>query len=38
MVSIAALYVQSRGVYFGLEGVDPWDEARVPNTPRGYPH
>lgn len=25
---IAALYVQKDGPYFGLEGVDPWDEAR----------
>lgn len=26
--TIAALFVQTNGVYFGLEGVDPWDEAR----------
>lgn len=25
---IAALYVQTRGVYFNLPGVDPWDEHR----------
>lgn len=25
---IAALFVETGGVYFGLEGVDPWDEAR----------
>ena len=25
---IAALYVESKGCYFGLPGVDPWDEAR----------
>jgi hypothetical protein len=25
---IAALYVETDGCYFGLEGVDPWDEAR----------
>lgn len=25
---IAALYVQTGGCYFGLPGVDPWDEAR----------
>ena len=25
---IAALYVQKDGVYFGLPGVDPWDESR----------
>ena len=28
VVLIAALYVQTNGCYFGLEGVDPWDEAR----------
>jgi hypothetical protein len=25
---IAALYVQTGGAYFGIPGVDPWDEAR----------
>lgn len=25
---IAALYVKAGGAYFGLDGVDPWDEAR----------
>lgn len=25
---IAALFVQRNGVYFGLPGVDPWDESR----------
>jgi len=25
---IAALYVKTNGPYFGLEGVDPWDEKR----------
>lgn len=25
---IAALFVQTGGCYFGLDGVDPWDEAR----------
>ena len=25
---IAALYVQTGGSYYGVEGVDPWDEAR----------
>lgn len=25
---IAALYVETGGAYFGLEGVDPWDEQR----------
>lgn len=25
---IAALFVERGGVYFGLEGVDPWDETR----------
>ena len=28
MAMVAALYVETNGVYFGLEGVDPWDEAR----------
>lgn len=28
MRTIAALYVQTGGSYYGLEGVDPWDEAR----------
>lgn len=27
-MTIAALYVQTNGCYFGLDGVDPWDEAR----------
>lgn len=26
--TIAALYVETNGAYFGLPGVDPWDEAR----------
>jgi hypothetical protein len=26
--TVAALYVETDGCYFGLEGVDPWDEAR----------
>lgn len=34
---IAALYVQRGGVYYGLEGVDPWDEARDARTYAG-PH
>lgn len=25
---IAALYVQKNGAYYGIEGVDPWDEER----------
>ena len=25
---IAALYVESGGSYYGLDGVDPWDETR----------
>lgn len=32
---IAALYVQTNGCYFGLEGVDPWDEARDARTYAG---
>jgi len=27
-MTVAALYVETNGVYFGLDGVDPWDEAR----------
>jgi len=27
-MTIAALYVETNGCYFGLEGVDPWDQAR----------
>lgn len=26
--TVAALYVQTNGVYFGVPGVDPWDERR----------
>lgn len=26
--TVAALYVQKGGAYFGLDGVDPWDEER----------
>lgn len=28
LMPIAALYVETDGCYFGLPGVDPWDEAR----------
>ncbi len=28
MTTVAALYVQAGGAYFGLDDVDPWDEAR----------
>lgn len=28
MTSIAAIYVQAEGSYYGLPGVDPWDEVR----------
>jgi hypothetical protein len=27
-LKVAALYVETNGVYYGLEDVDPWDEAR----------
>jgi hypothetical protein len=38
MGSVAALYVETDGVYFGLPGVDPWDEARDARTYAGpYP-
>lgn len=26
--TVAALYVETNGVYYGLDGVDPWDEQR----------
>lgn len=32
---IAALYVATGGAYFGLENVDPWDEARDARKYRG---
>ncbi len=32
---IAALFVQTGGSYFGLEGVDPWDKARDARRYRG---
>lgn len=32
---VAALFVQSAGVYFGIEGVDPWDEKRDARLYRG---
>jgi hypothetical protein len=28
MLPVSALFVQTDGSYYGLEGVDPWDEAR----------
>lgn len=28
MKQVAALYVETDGAYFGLPGIDPWDEAR----------
>lgn len=35
---IAALYVETGGCYFGLPGVDPWDEARdARKAPGPYP-
>lgn len=34
---IAALFVQTGGAYYGLEGVDPWDEKRDARTYPG-PH
>jgi hypothetical protein len=34
---IAALFVMTGGPYFGLDGVDPWDEARDART-YGGPH
>lgn len=34
---IAALFVAKKGVYFGLKGIDPWDEERDARNYRG-PH
>jgi hypothetical protein len=34
MIQIAALFVETDGVYFGMSGVDPWDQAR---DARSYP-
>ncbi len=35
---IAALFVETNGIYFGLPGVDPWDERRDARTyPGDYP-
>lgn len=36
-IMVAALYVESGGTYFGLDGVDPWDEARDARQYKG-PH
>ena len=36
-VTVAALFVETGGCYFDLEGVDPWDEARDARLYRG-PH
>ena len=35
--AVAALFVEPDGVYYGLEGVDPWDEKRDARLYRG-PH
>ena len=37
MQTIAALFVETNGVYFGLPNVDPWDESRDARNYRG-PH
>ena len=37
MTQIAALYVQTGGIYYNLPGVDPWDEERDARTYTG-PH
>jgi hypothetical protein len=36
-VNVAALYVETDGCYYGLEGVDPWDEQRDARLYQG-PH
>lgn len=35
MNMIAALYVETDGAYFGIAGVDPWDEAGMPASTPG---
>lgn len=37
MIQVAALFVQTDGAYFGVPGVDPWDEPRDAKQYRG-PH
>lgn len=38
MTSVAALFVETNGVYYGLPGVDPWDVERDARNYRGaYP-
>jgi hypothetical protein len=38
LIQVAALFVQTNGTYFGLPGVDPWDQARDARTYHGpYP-
>lgn len=37
LVTVAALFVEKNGPYFGLEGVDPWDVARDARKYQG-PH
>lgn len=32
---MAALYVETDGAYFGIDGIDPWDEPRDARTYRG---
>ena len=33
---VAALYVETDGTYFGLDGVEPWDEAKDAFRLPGY--
>ncbi len=37
LLNVAALYVETNGVYYDLPGVDPWDEARDARKYQG-PH
>ena len=32
VIQVAALFVETNGVYFGLDAVDPWDECRDART------
>jgi hypothetical protein len=34
-VTVAALYVETNGVYYGLPDVDPWDEHATRGCTRG---
>lgn len=31
-MDVAALFVETGGAYFGVPGVDPWDEQKAPSS------